>query len=475
MSKSLIFLQNILSNWSIVLLNIVIVFFTFPIAFNKLSYELFGIFVMFSSFVQLTGILDLGLKNYLQKNTSIFHRDRNFENIQLAFISALNTLWKIILFFILLLIVFYFLSSSIFNYTLENEAILKYVIFFGLINAFITLIKEFIAAIFYGVEKIYILNLFTSICLLLKIPLFYFFQEDLVDFQGLVRNLFLLHFLEVLFAFIYIFKYFYKQGVRLNFDSNFFNSNYKFKNKNQFMILNYVSFFSTNSHKFIIATFVNISAVGVYEIVSKPFYLIKNIIGLFFSIYQSMLIDLGADAKILVNSFFLLCLNMAIIMFVFSGLLLEPFMIFWLGDPQISEIIFWAHFMILISAISLVNGALFRFYIMNDQVSFIIKIETISGIINALISIVGTRFYGYEFVIIGSFVQFTISLIAMIYLSKSENLLTLRKGIILIYMITLFSCLYFIYIKLNLVLITIGIVFCLLFLKQLKEVLKGLN
>lgn len=475
MSKTTLFIKNILSNWSIVVFNIFIVFYTFPIAFNKLSYELFGIFVVFSSFVQITGILDLGLKNYLQKNTSIFYRDSDYDTLQQVFLSALNTLWKIIIFFLLILIFFYFFTSVIFNYTKENEDILEYAIYFGIINAFVALFKEFISALYYGIERIYVLNIITSIFLLLKIPLFYFFQEDFFYLQTLIKYLFMLHLFEVIFAFIYIYVYFYNRGIRLKFDRKFFTKNYNFTNKKQFMLLNYVGFFSTNAHKFIIASFANVSTVGVYEIISKPYYLLKNIIGLFFSIYQSKLIDLGTDVKEIVNSFYVLCLRIGILIFVISGLLLEKFMIFWLGDNQISELIFWAHFMILISVVSLINGALFRYYIMNDEVSFIIKIETFATIINAIISLVGTKLYGYQAVIIGSFIQFFIGFIALIYLSKLQDLLMIRKVTIFGYMVVLFSCLYFIYYKMNLVLIILCILFFALSFRQLRFTLKILN
>ena len=413
---------NIFSNWAIQILRIAIVFFTLPILYNKLSKEEFGAYAIFTGLTVFISIFDFGLFNFLNKITVSFLKYNNKENYFSGLNYSINIIKKSLLFILVSGLLILFFSNYIFNFSNNFKSQFYFTLAMGVLNNLFFALSTYSLAIIQGKQKNYLHNFIIFISFIFNIIIYYFLENDYIFFKDFIICITILN-LFILFGDLFVL---YKLDIFKFNKLNIIESENKLyiESRKKFSLLNIFGFFSSNGDKFILASLANLSTVGIYEIISKPFFLLKSFNGNFFNIFQSRITLLSFKDQVkLITRLTEILVYISFIIFIFSYLFLEKLLIFWLKDDTIGEIAFLSRLMIVSFLFSLIISPIYRKFLLGRQLKYILKVELIGGLINALISIIGVKYVGFQYVIYGSFIQYFLTIVFLLYLAHRYSLI----------------------------------------------------
>ena len=425
---------NIFSNWFIHFLKIFIVLFSIPLlldVYNKVEY---GSYALYLAFISFAGIFDFGNFNNITRLTIKYKKtgDKIKYHFNLSYVLR-NILISNLLIFITGFIIIYF-RKLIFNYDLQQDEMFFLVLIFALINTIFFNLLQITLGILQGYQKNYLHNIgifFGIIFISIVYIVIYYKEIDFIKFIFLntIVNLIALIFNIYFIRKLNLFKGYKYNKLKFEEEVVSFQKNY--------FLLNIFGFFTSNSDKFILAIFTNVSTAGIYDLISRPYYLLKAFMGNFFSIYQAKILSMSSEIqKGIISDTFKIFVKTGILILIFAYFFIDDFYLFWLKDETLGSIPLLSLVLISASVINLISGSIHRIFIMNHNIKGIRNVEIIGGIGNALISVLGAKYIAFYYVIFGTIFQVLLMLV-YIFL-KGLNSQYLKFNFNDIYKFTLF-------------------------------------
>jgi len=413
---------NIFSNWTIQFIRIAIVFFTLPILYRKLSNDEFGAYAIFTGLTFCISIFDFGIYNFLNKITITFSKYNNEEKYFSGLYYSFGIIKKSLLFIFISGLMLLFFSRYIFNFSDNFKSQFDFTLAISIFNNLIFALSTYSLAIIQGKQKNYLHNIVLILSYIFTIIVYYVLANGLIFYAYFLIYITLINLFILVGDFFILFKLGGFQ-IRKTFNNEFENQE-NITTRKHFFLLNIFGFFSSNGDKFILGSLANLSTVGIYEIISKPFFLLKTFNSNFFNVYQSKIILLSfKDQAKLITRLTEILVYFGFIIYILSYLFLENLLIFWLKDDTIGDIASLSRLMIMSFLFSMIISPIYRKFLMGRQLKYILKIELIGGFINALISIIGVKFFGFQYVIYGSLIQYFLTFVFLVYFAFRYSLL----------------------------------------------------
>ena len=464
---------NIFSNWFIHFLKIFITLFSIPLlldVYNKVEY---GSYALYLGFISFASIFDFGNFNNITRLTIKYKKsgDKIKYHLNLGYVLR-NILISNLLIFIIGVVIIYF-RKLIFNYDLQQDEMFFLVLIFALINTFFFNLLQITLGILQGYQRNYLHNIgifFATIFITIVYIIIYYKEIDFIKFiflntiVNLIALIFNIYFIKELNLFKgYKYNKMKSEEEVVSFQKNYF-------------LLNIFGFFTSNSDKFILAIFTNVSTAGIYDLISRPYYLLKAFMGNFFSIYQAKILSMSLEIqKKIINNTFKIFVQIGILILIFAYFFIDDFYLFWLKDETLGSIPLLSLVLISASVINLISGSVHRIFIMNDNIRGIRNVEIIGGICNALISVLGAKYIAFYYVIFGTIFQVSLMLLYIFLKAINSKHLKFNFNDILIYtvfFILVGTCLIFNSIIILIILTFYTFFFLFSFLNKISRYLK---
>lgn len=423
--------KQALSNYFIQGLKICLSLISLPIYLKSFGEELFGIYLLSFGLATSLTLFDFGISNSMIKYSSEFKGNNDFLKFQKAINFGFTT--NLISTFLICLIVSIigFFSNHLFEipkFLIKENAFLFFAaIFFSFLyfhSLFPTSIIQGFGQ-FHSRNKLQLISI--AITGLILISLFFFNISIYLFSIFTIINAFL--------ALIFDYYILYKIGLFRNFQINIvrgkqFNEYRAFLNNSKNLTyLSFVSFFSQQADKFILASVLDFKSVTIYTIITKPYFTLKSFFANINSVFQSKIIMVNArdeieNVKNLIVDFTKFSIIITISFFVWAHLFFEYFLDMWLKTSKYNIYIYWGEIAIFNIVLSSFYGPIFRYFYFTSYSNLILKYDSIASTLNFISSILLSYFYGFQGVIIGTTIQFIYILFALNY--ESSNILNIN-------------------------------------------------
>ncbi|KGL64359.1 lipopolysaccharide biosynthesis protein [Polaribacter sp. Hel1_85] len=382
-------INNFLLNTSPFFVALLPSIFAIPIYLKTIGTEGLGMYYLYLATVGIGGTFDFGIPQTVIKYVAQYKLvSKKFVNLTILSTRLIILLTSFVLTIISILLCLIIAYSNLF-YNLE----IIWVVFFsiGLIlqiwfNFFLSILKGYEK--FKDVAKIEILNklIFTGFGILLA-----FLYKD-------VKYVILSHIFALLIQNIFLYKKltFSKKKYSFKFKIEFFKRNLWLYSK-WILIQNTIGFLNNNIDKFIVASFINLNSLAVYNTAKN----IANILPAFFSKGLSYLLPhvAGIKNKESIRGFYLkysyIFNSILAFLYILGVLVSVPFFPFYLkGDIELSNQVISVFRFLLISSV-FTSTSLLSFNLYNGMGE--VKINTILPLITNSFSILFIFICGYYY------------------------------------------------------------------------------
>jgi len=175
------------------------------------------------------------------------------------------------------------------------------------------------------------------------------------------------------------------------------------------LVLEFIALLGFQADKVIIAYFVPIASVAYYDVITKLFYQIRGLYGMFLAVVQPMVFSATAKMdKGFIQSMSLRgtrFVNMAYVPLVVLGVAVsKPFIELWMGS-EFGQFGYWSSFFLLQYVLSPVVGVLGSIAIGMSKVRSIQVISAVSVVFNVIISIILVQHMGFTGVLVGTVIM----------------------------------------------------------------------
>ncbi len=185
-----------------------------------------------------------------------------------------------------------------------------------------------------------------------------------------------------------------------------FNAGYNYK----VFLFSLLSFLSVQADKLIIASFFSVSAVTIYAIITKPYFLLKAVLAVSYPVIQPKLSQYNFlsdknqfsnfSVKIIRSSFYIFLLGIAFLS-IFFNQALE----IWLGTDEYAQYSLWGVLSMFTLALGVLYSPFSRTLFYTDNISSLLRFSVISVAANIIISIFLTIQMGFPGAILGTATQ----------------------------------------------------------------------
>ena len=419
MSTSKIYIFNTLSNYSIVVLRMVATIIFIPILLNNYGQEEFGLYLLIFGLSSTIGFIDLGAGKSILKYAAEYKADGDKMKFQEA-LSATTLLNLISAFLVVLAILgLSYFSMSLFNIMPEHATLTKNLFIVSAINAFCIFLDFIPANVLSGFSyfkrrnKLQLLPIFLNVGLLLIIH--FTNSISLITYCYLITCINFIFFIGDL---ILMFRSQELKGLTLKwqFDRKIFSNQYTRFSMILFAI-SAIGFLGIQADKLLLASILNVSAVTIYTIITRPYLLIKSLAATSFGAIQPILIkthkiDLPKFSRI-VENFTRLSFIIGLSVVLLLGIFFEQFLSIWLSTTIYNKYAVWGIFALLNIIIPMLYGAVSRTLMLTSGSMYLLKFNSIAIVLNYIISIFLTYRIGFSGVIIGTTIQFAIEFFIM--------------------------------------------------------------
>ncbi len=414
MSTAKIYIFNTISSYSIVVLKMIVTIIFIPILLNSYGQEEFGLYLLIFGLSSTIGFIDLGAGKSILKYSAEYKADGDKMTFQEA-LSATTLLNLISACLVVLAILgLSHFSVSLFNISAEHASLTKDLFIVSAINALVVFLDFIPANVLSGFSyfkkrnKLQLIPIFLNAGLLLLIQftnsislLTYCYLSTGINLLFLIGDLILMFSVQEM------------KGITLNFQisRNIFSNQYTRFSMILFAIST-VGFMGIQADKFLLASILNVSAVTIYTIITRPYFLIKSLTANSFGAIQPLLIkthkiDLQKFSRIVENFTrlsFMLGLSFVLLLSIFF----EQFLTLWLSTTRYNKYAIWGIFAFINIIIPMLYGAVSSTLLLSTGAMYLLKFNSIAIVLNFIISIILTYLIGFPGVIIGTTIQFVI-------------------------------------------------------------------
>jgi len=412
MSESKGFIKNISSNYFIFGLRVALGIYALPVCLHAFGLELYGLYIISFGLSSSMAAFDLGSSKSIFRYAVEYNNDANREKFQEALNVSLSfNFFASILIFIAMITLGYF-SELVFNTTPEANQFALPLFILAAINALLLTTDAVPQNLLIANKHFHSRNTFQFIFILLNLALLLTIQFgnaiSIITFATCTTLLTAF----TLLADVYLV---YKKRltamikISLIFGRKLLNNRYTGYSLQVFGLA-LVSFLAVQADRIIIAGVLDVAAVTVYTIITKPYFVLRGIIAISFPVIQPTLNKLNLEttkenfAKFtgkIIRTGFLVMLGVTLIASIFYDNVLT----LWLGTSEYNSFIIWGMLSLVTLCITMLYSPYYRTLVLSNQIKIILNFSIVSVICNVIISIILSNYLGFQGVIIGTFIQ----------------------------------------------------------------------
>lgn len=415
-------LKDTYSNYAILVVKLFLAFFTTPIYLAVYGKAIYGLFVLSTSLATSLTFLDFGAGKSLIKYTAEYLYDKD----KLKYQSSVNTaiaLNIVSMMAVLTICTIILLKVDTFFRIDAKDVAEARILFLIAIFSTLFVFLDFIPAnILQGAGIFHEKNVYQIIIIILNVIMIawvYFFKPSITAF-GITSML--------LYAFTYFIDFYLvrKNGllknIRLKIIINrqlFQQSSFKYTR--EIFLLSLVGFFSSQADKFIVGSLISVSAVSIYTVVTRPFFLLRSLTSNIYSVLQPHIIQVksaGGDVGRLITRITIIIFMLFLFLlaaFTFAG---KAFFEIWLHTTEYDQYFLWAFVAVFNWALTGFYALIYRTMFVTGSTKEIFKIDSYAALINGFMSVVLTYFLGFYGVILGTTCQ---TIILCIFMYRAGN------------------------------------------------------
>lgn len=426
-SRLFVFVKNTLSNIILKFFNIVLGLFIVPIFVRKLGPELYGVwilnFAIFSYFYAVDTSISSGVIKYISEARAEDDRTMLLESIFNALLAYF--LFGILIFMISQLLI----STQLLGWIVHDVKYLdtiKRMIFISGVFAIVLWPQLVFPAVLQGLLKHSVLNLVKGLTTLVQQVVLITAIFYTTKMENLLTIFYIVSFCSGLVLFLLV-----RKQAKEKFISKRLLNFALIKNISKFsgniFILEILSMLAYQTDKIILAIMLPIESLTKYDIISKLFYQLRGLYGMFLIVIQPMIFHAKkANDKPFIDKMIIKgtrYLNITYVPLIIMGIVIsKPFITLWMGNTY-GQYGYWSSFYIAQYLITPVIG-LIGTVVIGLSITRVLQVLSAAGIVlNLTISIIAVKIIGFPGVLVGTVVSsFIISFFAYKYYCEAAEI-----------------------------------------------------
>ena len=412
MSESKKFIENISSNYFIFAVRILLGLYALPVCLHAYGTEQYGLYIICFGLSSAMAAFDFGSSKSIFRYTVEYNTDQNKVKYQEAISAGVSFNFYAAFVIALFMLAIGFFSDTLFNISSETAKSSMLLFSLAAVNAFLitldavpqnvlTANKHFLVRNKFqlgiiGINLLIILGIqFTS---LITLNIFAAFTT-LTTLITLLCDVYLVSGKKLLKGI----------SIKLLSGKSIFSTPYSGYSL-QVFLLSLVSFMAVQADRFIIASVLDVASVTIYTIITKPYFVLRGVTAISFPVIQPMLTKLNLEkdktayfnftGKV-IRTAFLFMLSITLLTAIFYNQVLA----IWLGTDIYNIYIKWGILSLVSLCISMLYTPFYRTLLHSNYIGIIVKFSMFSVLVNVILSITLSKIYGFQGVIIGTFVQ----------------------------------------------------------------------
>ncbi len=385
---------------------------------------LYGLFILSTSLATSLTFLDFGAGKSMIKYTAEYMVDKDKNKFQSSLNTAISINLVSLIFVSIICMIIVANVSSFFKIEASNVENARTLFLIAILSTLFTFLDFIPSNILQGAGIFHERNMYQTIIIIFNIALIFwviYSKPSIVLFGW--ANVFLYGLNYFIDFFLVRVKGILK-GISLKIIINkklFKQSSFSYTK--DIFLLALVGFFSTQADKFIIGSVISVSAVTIYTVITRPFFLLKSLSANVYSVLQPQIIRIKSTNGDL--SRFIIRISVIIFgtyLFVLAGFIVtgKEFFEVWLKTSEYNEYFSWAVLAVFNWSLTGFFGIIYRTMFVTGDTRKILGIDSYAALLNGVLSVVLTYLLGFQGVIIGTTVQM---LIICVFLFKTGNFL----------------------------------------------------
>lgn len=418
MTESNRFIKNLSSNYAIFVLRIALGIYALPVCLHAYGAEFYGLYLICFGLSASMAAFDLGSSKSVFRYTVEYQADEDSSKFQHALNAGVSFNFLAAVFIAIGMLLLGYFSEGLFNLS-ENAAPLGFTLFiFAAINASITTIDSIPQNLLNAYKHFHLRNKFQLIVIGFNLTTILLIQfttsitltrfaiaTTILSLLSLCFDLYLVRKTQIIkdnpIKFLVG-----KPLVRSPY------SNYSY----QVFLLSLIGFLAVQADRFIIASVLDVTAVTIYTIITKPYFVLRGVIATTFPVIQPTLtkMNLASDKRNfavfsgkIIRVGFIVMFGVTILVALFYDQVLQV----WLGTDEYNMYIKWGLLSLVTLCISMLYHPYFRTLLLSNKIKAIIKFSLFSVMGNVVVSTLLAYYIGFQGVIIGTLLQIIAELI----------------------------------------------------------------
>ena len=406
-SRSNLFFQNTSSNIIFLIFNSLLGLIVVPLFIKNMGADLYGMWILNFAIMNYFLFLGTSLSGGIIRNISESLNDNNISKQ----IRTINVSLVLYLFIGFLIWIFFIFSVdfiiSYFKINMEQYDLFRQMLLISASFAIVIWPLKVFEAVFLGLLQHTTINIIKGIVSIITTITIIVLLNNNVDLKILLIVFYSLNMLVGVILFIIYYKRYPKYRFRftdfkrdtvapiLGFSLNL-------------MVLEVISMFSFQVDTFVIAYFLPISFVAIYAIITKLFYILRNLYGSFLGVIHPMIFNATHTGdKVFINKMALKGFKYVFIFYtpliIITAILAKPFITLWVGE-EFGQYAIWASAFLLQYIISPAVGVLGAISIGLSKLRYMQYYGVFASLSNLTLSILFVKMYGFQGVLLGTLV-----------------------------------------------------------------------
>jgi len=399
---------------------------TLPLFVTYYGDSLYGVFVLAVSVTQSLALFDFGVKSALVRYTAEFSVDNDERRYGTAFAGSVIMAGALGTICSLFVLVMSFAAPAAFNIEAENAIQAVEVFRLAALYTLVYVVGRVAQGILEGHQLFYWNSINQSSVLVVTLAVFFVVKVWGLSFFAFAAAMMIGQLIPVLLNVLVIVRKSLLKNVsfRQGLSWEIIKSEFFHYSANLFA-LQLISLFAFQIDRFVVGGILSAAMVTTYIIVTKPMFIIRMVSNQTLSVLSPVLAEIGrAGDDIRLNSIIRRGnLALSILVFPMTALVvifIQKFIDLWIGGVH-SNYAMWGAIASLVFVFAPFYGIVIRTLTYTGKVEIVRNISFWTVLLNLVVSIAGTYYFGIGGVIIGSIVQAAIQVPIYFRVMKVER------------------------------------------------------
>lgn len=419
------FFKNISSNYLIYAGKLAVGLYALPICLNAYGSEIYGLYLLGFGLSSALAAFDLGSSRSIYRYSIEFDSDNNLQKFKTAIDTSYTfNLLSAILTASLIIILSQF-SDSLFNLASISKQTATTIFFLAALNSLITILDAAPQSLITANNLFHTRNKYIGISILLN--LFIILGVQYTSAITIELYAFLVTITSIFVWFMdhnLVKRKNLLNGIKISYRKISYLKHSAYADYSlQVFAFSLISFMAIQADKLIIAIVLDTSAVTLYTIITKPYFVFKGILAATIPVVQPKLNEYYFNN--LTNNFIKLSRKFTRVSFLILlsctlliGLYYKDLLSIWLKTNEYNNYASWGIISMATLCLTLFYAQFLRTLLHTNKIKYIIYFSLIGVSINVITSVVLSYYIGFQGVIIGTTVQILLELIYYKYLER---------------------------------------------------------